>query len=181
LFPPKLFRELGFKVGAEIGVARGYFSKIICMQCPQIKLYSVDAWALWDGATHGETQETFENLYKSAVNRLSGFPNNQIVRDFSMNAVKRFADKSLDFVYIDAAHDYKAVTEDIREWSKKVRKGGIVAGDDYAFPQEMEGLGDFFDSNYSVKKAVNHWVKTKKIKPLFILNKEMPPTWMYVK
>lgn len=178
---PKLFRELGFKTGVEVGVARGYFSKAICVQCPQIKLYSVDAWTLWDGATHGETQEAMDKLYESAATRLSGFPNNQIVRDWSMNAVKRFSDESLDFVYIDAAHDYKAVSDDIKKWSKKIRKSGIICGDDYASPKDMKGLGDFYDSNYAVKRAVNDWVKKNKIKPLFILTKGIVPNWMYVK
>lgn len=178
---PRLFRELGFKVGAEIGVAQGYFSKTLCLSCPNIKLYSIDAWMIWEGATHGETQEIMNNLYARAVKRLVGFPNNQIIRAESMNAVKLFKDESLDFVYIDAAHDYKAVSDDIREWSRKVRKGGIICGDDYQKPSDMKGLGDFFDSNYGVKKAVDDWVKENKIKPLFVLNKRIPANWMFVK
>ena len=49
-----------------------------------------------------------------------------------MDAVKDFADRSLDFVYIDANHEPQFVEEDIREWSKKVKVGGIVSGHDYA-------------------------------------------------
>ena len=178
---PNLFKELGLKVGAEIGVAQGRFSKQICINCPDIELYSVDAWKLWDGLIHGETQKTMDDLYAAAVNRLSGLPNNKIIRDASMGAVRKFADKSLDFVYIDAAHDYKSVSNDIKAWSQKVRKGGIIAGHGYALPADMKGLGDFNDVNYGVNKAVDDWLKKKKIKPLFILVKDMPSSWMYVK
>ena len=48
-----------------------------------------------------------------------------------MNAVKRIPDGSLDFVYIDSNHSYDYVMEDLINWSRKVRKGGIVSGDDY--------------------------------------------------
>jgi predicted O-methyltransferase YrrM len=48
-----------------------------------------------------------------------------------MKAVRDVADESLDFVFIDANHEYTAVRDDIREWTKKVRVGGIVSGHDY--------------------------------------------------
>ena len=38
---------------------------------------------------------------------------------------------NLDFVYIDANHDYKFITEDMRNFWKKVRIGGIMGGHDY--------------------------------------------------
>jgi len=50
-----------------------------------------------------------------------------------MDAVKDFKNESIDFVYIDGNHGFKFVTEDICEWSKKVRKGGVIAGHDYIY------------------------------------------------
>ena len=173
---PKLFRQLGFTNGAEIGVAQGYFSKHLLRVVPNLKLYSIDAWKVFSGCTHGETKKTMDNLYKRAKARLSNY-NCKIIRKWSMDAVKKFEDKSLDFVYIDAAHDYKSVYEDIKEWSKKVRKGGIVAGDDYMKPSKP----DYPKKLYDVKSAVNDWVKKKKIKPLFLLVKENDRSWFYVK
>ena len=101
------------------------------------------------------------------------------MRDYSMEAARRFADESLDFVYIDANHDYRHVREDITEWSKKVRKGGIISGHDYL--NSLDGV------DYGVKKAVDKWVKVNKIRYLFILNKQdknikvISPSWMFVK
>ena len=94
-----------------------------------------------------------------------------------MDAVKKFKDESLDFVYIDGAHDYKNVYKDLKAWSKKVKKGGIVAGDDYVDPSEP----DYPKKIYDVKAAVNDWVKKKKIKPLFLLAKNNDRSWFYVK
>jgi hypothetical protein len=168
----KLFRELDFKVGAEIGVERGRFSKMICQVNPQLKLYGIDAWQTYKGYRDHISQERLDEFYLETRNRMAPF-NCQLIRDWSMEAVKRFEDESLDFVFIDAAHDYKHAKEDIREWSKKVRKGGIVSGHDY-----INGLHGI---TYGIKQAVNEWVKKNKIEPLFLFKKDNCPTWMYVK
>jgi hypothetical protein len=183
---PILINELGFTIGAEIGVSKGRFSKHLCIFCPKLKLYSIDPWELFSGSTPGETKERMDELYLEAKARLASL-NCQIVRDWSTNAVKRFADNSLDFVYIDAAHDYGHVYEDIREWSKKVKKGGIVAGHDYISPKELlqkkpqASSKDYNKTNYGVKRAVDTWVKKKKIKHLFVFTKDLAPSWFYVK
>jgi len=53
----------------------------------------------------------------------------------SVEAASLFADQSLDFVFIDAAHDHASVRADISAWLPKVRPGGVLAGDDYGvFP-----------------------------------------------
>ena len=49
----------------------------------------------------------------------------------SEEAVKHFDDETLDAVFIDLTHTYEAVKEDIQLWMPKVKKGGIISGDDY--------------------------------------------------
>ena len=41
--------ELGFTVGAEIGVARGKHSELLFRNIPGLKLYCVDAWQGYGG------------------------------------------------------------------------------------------------------------------------------------
>lgn len=182
----KLFRELGLVLGAEIGVARGHFSEILFQKVPNLKLYCIDAWQNYDQYNYVRSQEKMEKIFADAKQRLAPFKC-QIIRDWSIAAVKRFEDKSLDFVYIDGAHDYKHAMEDIREWSRKVRKGGIVAGHDYISPEDIlkklprYSSDDYNKTNYDVKSAVNDWVKENKIKNLFVFNKDLAPSWFYVK
>lgn len=54
-------------------------------------------------------------------------------------AASLFADRSLDFVFLDAAHDYDSVKADIAAWLPKVRPGGWLAGDDFA-PGVWDGV-----------------------------------------
>lgn len=53
------------------------------------------------------------------------------VRMKSVSAAATYADGSLDFVFIDAAHDYQSVVDDIRAWGPKMKPGGTLAGHDY--------------------------------------------------
>lgn len=49
----------------------------------------------------------------------------------SLNAAALFSDASLDWVHLDARHDYASVKADIAAWLPKVRSGGWLSGDDY--------------------------------------------------
>jgi len=70
---------------------------------------------------------------------------NKVHIEYSNEAVKHYKDKSLDFVYIDASHDYESVYQDIKNWIKKVKEGGIIAGDDYnSFEEVKEAVNTFF-------------------------------------
>jgi len=55
----------------------------------------------------------------------------KIHRGYSVNVSKSFDDYSLDFVYIDARHDYDGVLEDCEAWFPKLRVGGLLAGHDF--------------------------------------------------
>lgn len=174
----KYFAELGFKVGAEIGVAQGFYSEYICQQIPGIKLYCIDYWQPYRGYMDYRKKETFIGLFEEAVKRLASY-NCVLIKKFSMDAVKDFTDESLDFVFIDGHHGYEYVRDDIREWSKKVRKGGIVAGHDYYIT---------LAGNVGVIQAVDEYVKEKGYElKLTDWDNENPhkderqPSWYFVK
>jgi hypothetical protein len=126
----EVFYELNFTSGAEIGVESGAYSEILCKANPSLHLFCVDAWITYRGYRDYTRPETIATFYENAQKTLSQY-NTTLIRKFSMDAVKDFKDESLDFVYIDGNHTFPFVTQDIAEWSKKVKPGGIIAGHDY--------------------------------------------------
>lgn len=162
-----LFRELGFKSGAEIGVQEGIYSEMLCRANPEMTLYSIDPWRAYEGYRDHSSQAELDGLYEEAVARLSHY-NCVIVRKTSMEALGDFEDKSLDFVYVDANHEIPWAIEDIWWAVKKVRSGGIVAGHDY-FESTV------LDTKMHVKYVVNCAVQCYRIKPWFLLGRKQAP------
>ena len=130
-----LFAELGFTTGVEIGVKEGKYSEVLCKANPNLLLYSIDPWlaTVYGPMASPERwqQPAYDGFYEAAKRRLAPY-NCKIIRLPSLEAVARFADDSLDFVYIDGNHDFQNCTNDICEWTKRVRPGGIISGHDYA-------------------------------------------------
>lgn len=153
-------------IGAEIGVERAVFSQHIAKT--STKLYCVDAWKAYPGFREHVSQTEQDTFFVQAQERMKDF-NCEFIRKFSQDAVKDFQDESLDFVYIDANHSYENTRDDIREWSKKVKKGGIVSGHDYV---EKKGK----DYTYGVIQAVNELGVD-----VTIWKGDRSPSWSYIK
>ena len=95
---PDFFVQMGFKTGAEIGVARGAFSEKFLVA--GLKLFGIDPWKDYEDYPHPK----LEADYQEAKKLQSVYPNYQIIRKTSMEAVAEFEDESLDFAYIDGNH-----------------------------------------------------------------------------
>lgn len=67
-----------------------------------------------------------------------------VLRLPSVEAAARFEDFSLDFVMIDAAHDFQNVLADINAWWPKIKTGGTMAGDDYLFKGVNQAVNESF-------------------------------------
>lgn len=120
---------------AEIGVWKGEFSLRLLTRLPRL-LCLVDPWIHVPGykdAKYGGDigQPEMERIYRRVRGRLGWLPNVDIYRLPSVDASKLFPDETFHFVYIDGDHTYEAVREDLDAWWPKVRRGGVLSGDDY--------------------------------------------------
>ena len=173
----EVLAETGLNTGVEVGVAQGYHAEILCQANPDILLHLVDPWHPYDG--YNEYQDRITKYHLEAIERLEGY-NCVFHQQFSMDAVKHFADNSLDFVYIDAAHDFKNVAMDMCEWTKKVRVGGIVFGHDY---KRRNHNNDKYI--VQVKDVAQAYMYAHGIRPWFVLgtqgNRGEGLSWMFVR
>lgn len=161
-------------VGAEIGVADGRMSGYLLGHHPQLILHMVDRWsppptgsgyarsidikAGWSLERHERAMANAQDATAFAGQRRS------LIQAESFAAATGFADKSLDFVFIDADHSLDAVKMDIAAWGSKVRSGGWLCGHDY------QGLPNV---NWGVRQAVDDFTQSSSL----ALELDVDDTW----
>lgn len=163
----KLFAELGFTKGAEVGVADGQYSLILCQNIPNLALSCIDPWIVYEGNKFAHDNQ--ERMLEIAHERLDPY-GATFIREMSMDAVREFKEGSLDFVYIDGNHHFDYVMSDIIWWSKVVRPGGIVAGHDY-----------YRFRNAGVVDAVDTFVKAHQIREFFVTDEKKEISFFWAK
>jgi hypothetical protein len=154
---PALLDALGLSGdGVEVGVRDGDFSEHVLANWEGHAgvLHLVDPWREQDKVKYNDVSnvqqaEQDARFAKVVATMERRFPGRAVVhRALSVEASASFADDSLDYVYIDARHDYAGVLEDLTAWYPKLRAGGLFAGHDFV-PDGMKKEGDF-----GVQKAV---------------------------
>jgi len=166
-------------IGVEIGVYEGDNSKNILNLLNIKELVLVDPWVNYDEEVTGisavdpsalgkglKSEMFLNNCYELVKNKFSNNSKVRIIRDYSVNASKMFDDEYFDFVYIDGNHDYAEVLKDLEAWYPKLKKFGVMCGDDYGHPS---GLG--------VIKAVNEFAYKQRV----IVNVEADNQFFFVK
>lgn len=145
------------KTLVEIGVYKGAFSSDLKHLFPEAHLYLIDPWDLYPEYEQPEAgpislcRDDLHNAYKEVHSKFRNDSSVSILRNFSQESVRLIPDM-IDLVYIDGNHAYEYVKEDIDLWLPKIRKGGMIAGDDYipdVFPGVCRAVGE---KNFSTLK-----------------------------
>lgn len=151
----ELINSRKYTIGAEVGAATGLTTSYILANCPRLKtLYVADIWkpvvlpghpSYYKG--HPWSLPNMEKVFWETVgndNRIKA------LKGLSWEMASKVEDVSLDFVFIDASHDYDSVMKDLRAWDPKIKKGGIMCGHDIEIPgvrkAVLESYGEFVDT-----------------------------------
>lgn len=175
---PLFFVEMGYKIGIEIGTFKGDFTKKFCEV--GLEMYTVDPWLAYEdynvrNQPFGIFQSRQDALYEEAKKILAPYSNCKIIRKTSMEAVKDFKNKSLDFVYIDAHHGLRYMIEDLWEWNKKIKIGGAISGHDYALNKKSPYDPYVLHGKY----AVDAFTSAFRIQNWYILGNRFPKLGEY--
>lgn len=122
--------------GVELGVAEGVFSKRMVESGKFEHFVGIDMYA----------DDHDVNQYKKALRSVGLFSDYKLLRMRFDEAIDLFENESIDFVYVDGyAHGGEEGGETIFEWFKKVKVGGVIAGDDYHpdWPLVCEAVNEF--------------------------------------
>lgn len=138
--------------GVEVGVKAGAFSERLLDHWGGRHLVSVDPWASADPDERyvnldNVAQDVHDGFHAEAIGRLRRFGGRSSVwRMAGRQAASQIPHHTLDFVYLDARHDYESVRDDLEDWYPKLRPGGILAGHDYVD-------GTFVNGEFGVRSA----------------------------
>lgn len=148
------------EVGCWKGKSSAYMAVEIANSQKNIQFYCIDTWA--GSKEHQFVQNKVDQIWYIFTSNMQ--PVKQFykaIRMESCEASKLFKDEAIDFIYIDASHEYEDVKQDIIHWLPKLRKGGIIAGDDYGnpdFPGVHRAVFELLDG-YEVKRGT--WIFKK--------------------
>ena len=110
------------------------------------------------------TEERQEESKRKSAERLSSYPQVELIYDTSTNFVSNLEDESLDFLFIDGDHSYEATFADISNYWPKVKKGGLFAGHDINLGTVDQAVKQFFKDIPDVQIRVvenNAWFLIK--------------------
>lgn len=125
-----------WKVGAEIGVAQGRTTLLVLDECPHLTLLlAVEPFQYIEDSIKSGLYQDFDFAHnRRCVEAVKAkHPQRMTIIDkTSVEAAAGVIDGNLDFVFIDANHQYAEVVDDLTAWVPKVRAGGGILGHDYS-------------------------------------------------
>jgi hypothetical protein len=151
---PFLFRDGGFRSGMEVGVADGRYSELflrVNRHLPSWKWHMVEPFPNYHlharypladvVAPVGKKARTTAVEEAGRIRKNLNWENGGIGKNAFLYFYPNLSTDStfiasidklqLDFLYLDGAHDYKTVKEELHLMWRNVRPGGVMAGHDY--------------------------------------------------
>lgn len=108
----------------EIGSWHGRSTDALLSGCPGT-VWAVDHFK----GNREHTEEMNTDMLKIFLKNVGHYKNLKLLKMSSLEAAKRFGDKSIDMVFIDGGHTYREVKSDIEAWLPKAKK--LICGHDY--------------------------------------------------
>jgi hypothetical protein len=161
-------------IGAEVGIFRGEFSRILLETTKPQLFYMIDPWEgnIMSGDKNGQNIEYIEGDKYYVEHIIPEFmfqPQIKILRNYS-DVLALFPDNYLDWIYLDGAHDYEYIRQDLENSLYKVKQGGLIMGHDYTnamFPGLVYAVDQFCQTHnleieYLTKDGCPSYLITKK-------------------
>ncbi len=153
-------KKMGRITAAEVGVYVGEHAKQMLDGLDLERLYLIDPYADYADHTYDGKQDIPEHL-ATARRVLADYERRiEWIRKPSVEAAKEL--DNLDYVYIDANHDYERVLEDLSAWYLTIKKGGLLAGHDWDDKQVSRAVTHFAKEGLEIKTGGPDWWIWKK-------------------
>jgi len=159
------------KIIVEIGVYNGCFLLPITVLNNNKLSYGIDPYKPYLQTDIKDNKKLFElaksmsmntnfldNVYNRLMSNISKHKINvNLIRDTAENAIINFEDNTIDILHIDGNHDYSSVLNDLKLYSKKIIKNGIIIMDDIDWTCVKKALDEFLlvNNDFNIIVAIN--------------------------
>ena len=144
-----LIKDKDYKVGAEVGVKEGRFISFLLENNNKLNMYAIDPWEHQPNGNENYLEWDFNKIFNAYREKVKRYGSRVIeLREYSYIAIETIPDKYLDFVFIDAQHDYDSCKRDINLFLPKVKLGGLISGHDYTnnFSGVIKAVDEIFNN-----------------------------------
>lgn len=154
-------------VFVELGCWKGRSSCFLLVEALKRQkhpaIYFVDHWG---GSNEPEHQadpelERVYDMFLANIER-AGYPKATVLRMPTVAAADLFELESVDFIWVDAGHEYDEVKADLKAWWPRLRPGGVIGGDDLPMEGVKRAVGEFFPSHEVGSEAGWQWWRVRK-------------------
>ena len=158
---PSTFVEIGTAFGRSAAV----MATLIRASGKPIQFYTIDSFVTHDPGVVRHLRyciddlkmgRTFEELTRS---QLAGFPEAQLIVGVSYEVAARFADDSVDFLFIDGDHELEGMRKDLAAWLPKMRPGATLGGHDWGAAGVNIAVRELFGDRYTLDWG--SWLTTR--------------------
>jgi hypothetical protein len=142
-------------VFVEVGVFLGRSFAFMGERRPDLELWAVDQWQ--DGESRGyigpgiftDAVKRYPSLFDAFIGHMQKYSPAVLARAHVVRARSTdvILSRRADLVFIDGAHDYESVRDDIDHWRANLHVGGMMSGHDYVpdgFPGVVQAVDERF-------------------------------------
>jgi len=134
------------EVGTWKGKSAAYMGVEIANSGKSIALWTIDHFQGSDEMVHRDDDALRSGMLETECRRnLESVASwVQVVKQTSTVAASQIEDSSVDFIFLDGAHDYASVLADIRAWLPKLKPDGVIGGDDIGWAGVRRAVTEVF-------------------------------------
>ena len=155
------------ELGCLLGKSTNFMASRLKELNKKFEFHVVDTFEGTAGE-HDHMDEFYDKFYQNCKEYIEEGYITKVHKGRTDEVYKLFKDNYFDAIMIDADHKYESVIDDILNWLPKIKKSGVVFGDDWLLESvnkgAREGLNQYYNKtpvNLSVVQGfVQTWIHT---------------------
>jgi hypothetical protein len=126
------------------------------------KVYSYDSYVeseyyvKW--LEHDHPEQLMPWTYEQALKNVAKLNATNVILLNTTSTQTELVPDSVDFIWIDAGHDYNSAYNDIKNWLPKMKDNFIMCGHDYDIPAVAKAVQDLLPNHYNKGRI---WISEK--------------------